>query len=474
MSRLEGIKRFGIAQMERRPVYKLIPAARYRDYAAIHYLNRAAPEQIAAYITNAGRTPDLRSSSLIAAAKASFALGQDELARQLASRASALNPALPGALLVLSDIARCGGDYAAAFQYAYDAWMLQPDAMPAATRTMSLGYGVKDVEHADKLVLTALARFARKTAVLWAACKQCQSNEQLDRIRDLHLAWVKKPSHISAGARPLALAALHLQRFDLALALYAEACAIELRGAGIGREIKEKQLAGKHGLSVLQDLRNVLEETDTPFFFAAGTALGIIRDGRPLDHDDDIDVGVFQEAWKRDQLVEAFRRHPRFTFEPTMTDTSKIRLIHRGRAGVDIFMFYREGEHVYHDGNFVRWRNTPFDIAQHQATDGSVVYLPSNVEGYLRENYGDWQTPDPTFDAFVDGPNAEVTSTAYFEVHRLRRAYKFIRARNLPAAFAEIACVRPALQKSREGRTLLAEVDLWTQSNAAGENHCPR
>lgn len=460
MSRVERLKRAGFALATRIPVYKAMPSGKYRDYAAIHFMRHTCPERIPAYLDHAGRTPAWRWSTLLASARAMFAAGRDDEAYLLAKQAADMNPAWPDTWIVLSDLDAFRGDHASAFKHAYHAWLLQPDLLIAAYRTVCLGYLVCSREEADHNALLALQRFPLKSKILWAACKYCQSEEQLEKIQAIWSAQVKKPRHVSLGARPLALAALHLERYDLAMTLYAQACVIELQGVGVGNVVKEKRLAGKNGLSVLQDLRGVLESLNVPFFFAAGTALGIIRDGRPLDHDDDIDVGVFQEDWDREKLASAFQKHCRFTIEPTKSDKPKIRLLHRGGAGIDIFRFYREGDHVFHDGNFVRWKNSSFEIERHETEDGSTLYLPSNTDRYLTENYGDWRTPDSRFDAFVHGPNAEVTCPEYFRVHRLRRAYKFIRAKDLKGAYNELTHVKTQLATFSAGIELIAEMQL--------------
>lgn len=460
MSSIERLKRTGFQIATKLPIYKAIPVGKYRDYAAIHYMGHACPERIPTYLSAINRVPDWRYSSLLTSAHAMFAVGQDEQSRKLATRAAEMNPALPKPWLMLSDLETFSGNYPVAFRYAHNAWMLDPGSATAALKVVRLGYSVNDSQEADTTALQALECFPLDTQILWAACKYCYSEKQLTHIHELWRSQVKKPKHVAMAARPLALAALHLECFTLAMKLYAEACVIELRGLGINSLVKEKRLAGTNGLSVLQDLRDVLESENIPFFFAAGTTLGIVRNGRPLDHDDDIDVGIFQDHWDRDKLKRAFQKHRNFTFEATKPDKPKIRLIHRGGAGIDIFQFYREGDHVFHDGNFVRWKNSAFEIERHETDDGSVLYLPSNTDRYLTENYGDWRTPDSRFDAFVHGPNAEITCTEYFQVHRIRRAYKFIRAKDLLNAYDELARVKPVLAQSDAGLALIREMQL--------------
>jgi hypothetical protein len=90
---------------------------------------------------------------------------------------------------------------------------------------------------------------------------------------------------------------------------------------------------------------------------------------------------------------------------------------------VDIFRYYPDGEKVWHDGVFVRWGNTPFQTGR-TTIGGNDLPLPLDTDRYLTENYGDWRTPNPAFDAFTDdAPNVEVTWPEYRRLHHLRRAF---------------------------------------------------
>ena len=67
----------------------------------------------------------------------------------------------------------------------------------------------------------------------------------------------------------------------------------------------------------------------------------------------------------RPQFVDLFSRHPRFDLDPN-PQTQKVALRHRGGSPIDIFRFYEEGGKVWHDGVFVRWRNTPFAVERRE------------------------------------------------------------------------------------------------------------
>lgn len=452
----ERVKRAGSQFIARVPIYRCLPPGKYRDYAAIRHLNESNPSLIPSYLSAIDRKPDWRYSSLYQSATALFNSGDDKRAREFAEYAIKRYPEHAETQLLAAELDELAGDYISALRHAQDAWLLQPDLQDAAAQVIRLFHLNRHQDEADAAAILALKRFPRNHKILWTACRHCESRSQLIKIRETWSRHLSPNRPASIGARALALAALHLQWYTLAAELYVDVCIDQLRGAAIRKPLKTRDLTGAHGLSALRDLSGVLEKVEVPYFFAAGTVLGIVRDGKPLDHDDDIDVGVFEENWQRDVLLDAFMQHPRFKIEPTMASKPKLRLTHRNGGQVDIFRFYHENGGVYHDGNFVRWRNSPFEITHHRCGDGKTVPIPSSVDRYLTENYGNWREPDPSFDAFVDGPNAEIISKDYWNVHRLRRAYKFLRNLEFEAAKKEFLAVQEWLHTINGGEQLVA------------------
>lgn len=456
----ERVKRIALSMMTRVPLYVFFPDGAYRDYLAIQYLNRVSKDQIPGYLSRAGRMPTFRYSTMAMALDALEEAGDPRAIRLAAEQILAANPEMPESYLALSDIATRAGRYTEGLAQARKAWLLNPRSSRAAASVVRLGYITGQDEHADLDAVVALRRFPRSKALLWLACKYCRTREQLTRIIEVARPSPANSKVISGLVRPLAAAALRARCLDVALELYLEASVIELSGEGLGTPVATKSLAGKGGRRVLQSLREVLDAEGIPFFFAAGTALGLVRNGAPLDHDNDIDVGIFESQWDRERLVRLFTEHPDFDLDDANPDSPKVGIVHREGASIDLFKFYREGDGVFHDAIFVRWKNSPFSIEQRVLEHGDVVYLPSDVDRYLAENYGDWRTPNKGFDAFVDGPNVEVTWPEYMVVHRARRAYGFIRATNLMAARRELDAIRDKLPSSIFGRQLAGEMRL--------------
>jgi hypothetical protein len=459
MLNLMTLKRAAWRAISRYPCYRLIPIEKYRDYAAATYFDTKGPKAVCKHIRLTGRIPRWKKSTLDLALRAAFAYGDDHLSRQIAEQAKSAFPGNALALIVLSDAARYAGNYGEAFELASQAWFGDPASDDAASRAVELAHRSKTRETIDRVALTALQRFPRSSKVLWAVCKGCSSKDYFRCIHDTWRTQLKRPNDMALGVRQMANAAIRAEQFDTAIDLYSEGCLLELRGLGVGKELPQKKLEGKNGLSVIRDITDVLRQAETPFFLAAGTALGIVRNGRPLDHDNDIDIGISEEHWNREKLIEIFRSHPRFDFDPPHPKSTKIGLVHRGGAAVDIFRFYKEGESIYHDAVFVRWKNSPFNVVECH-TASLDYFLPEEEDRYLSENYGDWRIPERTFDAFVDAPNVEVTWPEYFLAHRMRRAYKYVRALDLVKARDELRQIKSALVHSEAGTQLVDEMQF--------------
>jgi hypothetical protein len=156
----------------------------------------------------------------------------------------------------------------------------------------------------------------------------------------------------------------------------------------------------------LLDLKADLDAGGFAFFLISGTLLGSVREGRVLEHDKDLDVGV-----PADVDMAAMRAHlqttGRFRIRPLQVQTI-VRAIHANGTSIDIFRHWLEDGQMVHQGQKAKWRNTPFTLKSREFL-GATFQVPSDPELYLAENYGDWKTPAKDFDTVVDTPNMRVT-----------------------------------------------------------------
>ena len=138
-------------------------------------------------------------------------------------------------------------------------------------------------------------------------------------------------------------------------------------------------------------------------FLNSGTLLGVVRDGKLIDHDDDIDLGIVLRArssigaareWS--ELQE--RLIALDLFDPNDQETPEIyRLKPAGNTKIDLFPAWAE------KGNFFVYPHTYGDLASSEVLplricERSGHPLPAKPEMMLNVNYGTgWKVPDPLF-----------------------------------------------------------------------------
>lgn len=443
-------KQTAVRLLARYPLHWALPPGGLRTCGALLYHAEHSPAKLAA-LARTRRIPTRRLSVALVAARAAFRVGQDELVEAALPELEQRYPDAAGPHLLRADFETYYGRYDAALRAAERARAARPTWPSATARAVKLAYRVREREPADQAAVEAVARFPRDSEVLWTAAKACDSPAQAARLREAWQSRSREPADLVAAVRPLALAAARAGEVETALSLFREAITLIATGRAGPERVPDDRLGGRGAWQAIVDLCEALDAAGVRFFFAAGTALGLVRQGRPLSADSDVDVGVFEADWDRDALLEVFRAHPRFDLD-LHPQTQKVSLRHRGGSPVDVFRFYRDGDRMWHDGVFVRWHNSPFTIDRREIR-GLRVPLPAEADRYLTENYGDWRVPRPEFDAFTDdAPNLEVTWPEYQRLHFVRRAYQRLGAGDPGGARRELELAGETALAEQAGR----------------------
>jgi fukutin len=161
---------------------------------------------------------------------------------------------------------------------------------------------------------------------------------------------------------------------------------------------------------ILHKTAKVMNRLNIPFFLSSGTLLGYYREGKILDHDYDIDVGIYREDYNNNIILEMERegfnnyrnigdlnRGFEMSFYLPKTRIGKY-------AKIDIFVHNRE---TIGNKKYIYWASYKkpdyVDRIKYRVSDFSLkpilfsgvkVNIPSNTEKYLVEHYGkDWRTP---------------------------------------------------------------------------------
>lgn len=169
-----------------------------------------------------------------------------------------------------------------------------------------------------------------------------------------------------------------------------------------------------------------LEKLEVPFFLSSGTLLGFYRGGDFIDHDEDIDLGVFIDFYKP-EIVKEFNNKG-FSLNRTFGAINSGLEYSFLRKGVqlDIFFYYKKNNTMWHAVWYVnKYINFKFlkkiGVVRPKLKKLSFPLLesykqvnykdlklpiPNNTEDYLKAQYGEnWRIPDRKWDNFKSQKN---------------------------------------------------------------------
>ena len=154
----------------------------------------------------------------------------------------------------------------------------------------------------------------------------------------------------------------------------------------------------------LLDMDIILTQNKQTYFLACGTALGAVREGKFIEHDTDIDLGIFASDFNPDIEEEILKK---FKLKHRLGNLEKgyeLSFIHPDtKISIDIFLHYRESNYLWCPSFFsicdqtkdkmCRWKYTPFTLKPIKFIS-NLFNVPSPADIYLTESYGsDWRTP---------------------------------------------------------------------------------
>lgn len=305
---------------------------------------------------------------------------------------------------------------------------------PSATVLHGRVLTAMDREDETWMLLEGAAR-ARPNSlpILFNLARMCVDPDRLKTFYELWLGTRPHRAAFAATVRPLLTACTRARDFGRGQLAVQRAVEIILSSQGaISPQVRDRTLGGE-GRRALLDVVDALDAGGVPHFLAAGTALGAVREGHLLGFDTDVDIGIFERDYDRAALISLFRANPAFRLQEIDPNSPKIGLQHWNGIMIDLFSFYEEEGRIWHSGVFTRWWNTPFDLAPLQLY-GRDMNAPAPAEAYLEECYGDWRTPAADFDAFFEGPNAEIVWPEYFHLYIQRKFFELICMKNYALA----------------------------------------
>lgn len=197
-----------------------------------------------------------------------------------------------------------------------------------------------------------------------------------------------------------------------------------------------KEALKHYGNDVLTAVQEVMDELQLDWFVDYGSLLGIIRDGRFIEYDDDMDFGVYLNSYQDwEKLEEAFAKR----------GMKKVRGIRYNGNMEEMtfgyhdltFDFFRHWTEDGEDRAFCFWNRPGVDYPQPNMYSavllrcpdfggtrimdfGSTpVRVPQQAEQYLASVYTEgWRIPDPNWQAGMSPAWNDIDgSTAFIETY---------------------------------------------------------
>jgi GR25 family glycosyltransferase involved in LPS biosynthesis len=152
----------------------------------------------------------------------------------------------------------------------------------------------------------------------------------------------------------------------------------------------------------LIDMDNILSKNNQKYFLSDGTLLGVIRDNKFIDYDEDIDIGIFRHEYNIEiekEILKTFKLKHRIG---NLNNGYEISFIHpETNVSLDIFIFYIDNDYTWtttfyckknKDNKCIYKYN--FDNVIPYIFRNKIFYVPNQPEKYLELKYGiDWKIP---------------------------------------------------------------------------------
>ncbi len=185
------------------------------------------------------------------------------------------------------------------------------------------------------------------------------------------------------------------------------------------------KLEGKHAVVVekmLADIAELMFKADVEYIVDGGTLLGIVREGRLLPWDTDIDLSIrsdqaeklIKQRWRL--WLKGYRTRVKYLKKdigPFKAGQVRIIKVQTHFMGIkkhdiaDIFVKYKyDGEYLNLVGKteLITWAFPVKFLEQHQFVElnGKKYMAPVDLDEYLTLLYGDWKTPVKEWDFKTD------------------------------------------------------------------------
>ena len=152
-----------------------------------------------------------------------------------------------------------------------------------------------------------------------------------------------------------------------------------------------------------------MKKLNIPFFLSSGTLLGYYREGKIMDHDYDIDIGIFKKDYNS-RIFDEMKKEGLFNYRNLGNLKNGYEMCFRLEnftqeyENIDIFVHNKEtikGKKYFYWSSYkkpnylkrIKYRVSAFDLKPVTFL-GVKTFIPNNTEKYLLEHYGkNWKIP---------------------------------------------------------------------------------
>jgi hypothetical protein len=196
---------------------------------------------------------------------------------------------------------------------------------------------------------------------------------------------------------------------------------------GLGRDSQPAAIPRETVIRNLADAGAILTSLGITFWLTDGTLLGYFREGDIIEHDIDVDLGLYIYDYS-DEIIPAFGRGG-FAVKYVLGERRQGLELSFIRDGVkvDLFFFYREGDRLWHGAwegldkgrkrNLIKYYYDPFELREIEFLGGRFK-IPADTLKYVETKYGeDWRVPVKDWD-WAMGPSNAVRTEVVLEENR--------------------------------------------------------
>jgi len=176
---------------------------------------------------------------------------------------------------------------------------------------------------------------------------------------------------------------------------------------GAGKIINIKNYKQSVYALILKKTQKALDKLNISFFLSSGTCLGYLREGKFIDHDYDIDIGIFERDYN-EKIIDEMKKEGLVLYRTFGTPKDGLELSFKlpgtrlGKyAKIDIFLHYYEKDKIYwvtyspqkDGGKKIKYMVDAFNLKKVRFM-GVDVNVPYPTQKYIENHYGnEWMIP---------------------------------------------------------------------------------